>query len=227
MFAQQVIEDIWRNTRIWKNQKYIEQTKGVISLISCSEKFYINAIEKIHQAVVSMGKYTDMVREYARMPFDKCYFDYIGQFPENPNLNGVALIVCRVEKNLVSLQIVIKYLKDHWRLIPVEYLMTTDMTYLKNYPKFITLSEVGEDWFRVPSPINRGGKGSFPYNADIEKQLRRHTIYYFLSVLAYLNFKKITIPPAPTPDQFNRRREKKGKPKIFSYHTIFFSEEEK
>lgn len=216
MYAYQIIDSL--NETLSNKEtlpEFIDRFSGLPENIQKSHKFYMGNIHNIHNTFL---KYNDdtfikLTQEFARLPYDLCYFDYI-----NPPIKG-GVLVQRLEENLVGVFYFVSTGDKNWMLLPLKSFWSLSGTPLKQYDLFKHPDYNFDNQTSVYAPILKSMEMKGRHADDMIEDCAKLDCFLAYSLIL-LNCKNIIterIDPAPA---LNKKRRKRRKQELYSYHIL-------
>jgi len=213
MYAHQVIEEF---TKLQNCKKVKDDTKKIIDLllhaIKNSIKFHIQdeewLIKTVNRKNLNSQQLINEYYNYIKLPYNFCWIDFptskelfikkigiMAFYPENENKNFINFVPFFYEKN--------KYWGTNWFYGGID-LKRNQISYCA-----LPLKNIKDNL------LNKNEK--FIEEKAMNIHIAGYRLIYFLILM---NCKNITTQKHDTPQALNKKRAKKGKLPLFSYHTL-------
>lgn len=221
MYAHQVVDAI----RKPKNKFYGEITDRLPDWIVKAQKFHIDQVEGV-TGLLNFKNIEDelkLAEKYCRLPYKMCWFDFIAKWGGHNRLPSAklktGLLAIETDKQLVFLVIFIYLLEvNDWTLSPVSFWVSIGGKPLNKFKGFEYLSDSKtffEARYLPPKMKTKERKTVDKIAADLVDWP-----ITLIDILLILNCKSITTERIFPSKQLNKKRQRKGKKEVLSYHIL-------
>jgi hypothetical protein len=236
MFADQVIEYMQKmELQIPSLPMYQQLRERVCSIqqdIRSSQKFFLGDVQEFLDKASKSDKRSIcfMDLDDIRMPFPVCWFSYTvtqnrtpEDAPDDNRWSKAGVLVREIAPDLLCIETFTYYYNiDLWGLAPLGFFVSINRP-LRHHPVFVSL--MGDEFIaglKTDTNFVALSYGKCIDDSELEKMsnIRQQHVSVVELALQFLNCKNIGIEGVYPSEKLNKKRQKKGKQELFTYHTL-------